>query len=106
MADAAVQAAHEEHRRWDTGRREHGSVVARTGWELDDGEAARLELGAQSGERLRPPPPRAQPGERGVPLRLGADGGGPGPGRGPGGAPDAGAGGDDPWRGRGGAEAP
>ena len=49
MRDAAVLAADEEHRALDAGGREDAGVVAGAGGELDEREAAALELGAEHG---------------------------------------------------------
>ena len=67
VADAAVEAADEEHRARDAGRGEDAGVVARARGELDDREARALDLGAQQRpERLAPSAPArsAAPGSK------------------------------------------
>ena len=49
MADPAVQAADEEHRRGDACTREGGRVVPGSRGELDEREAARGDGSAQGG---------------------------------------------------------
>ena len=51
MADPAVEAPHEEHRGRHPGAGQHGGVVAGSRGELDDREAACLQLGTEGAER-------------------------------------------------------